>query len=365
MKKKNILFVTSEFPPGPGGIGNHAFNLTNTLYKSGYCIEVISGSDNNVNNEAQKSFPYKVFRYPQHNFRIIKFFKKIQFIFNIVESKKYDVILLSGLFSLIIGYLLKKKTIKLKIIAITHGIDINPSNYFLKKVVRKSLNLFDYIVCVSNYTCNKIKGVSTTKTVIPNGIDLTEFEESNPGKVNLKGFPSLLTVGTISQRKGQQNVIKALPDLLEKFPDIHYHCVGHKQDETTIKKIIKNLNMEERVTLHGVVSREKLFEYYNSADVFIMLSEEQKSGDFEGFGIAILEANYFGLPAIGSKNSGIEDAIINASTGFLVDPKSSAEIGEAISIIINKRSKYSSAAIPFAKNHAWDNLIKRYLILLK
>ena len=33
-KKKNILIFSSEFPPGPGGIGNHAFNLAKGLSKS-------------------------------------------------------------------------------------------------------------------------------------------------------------------------------------------------------------------------------------------------------------------------------------------------------------------------------------------
>ncbi|MEZ4824449.1 MAG: glycosyltransferase [Ignavibacteria bacterium] len=47
----------------------------------------------------------------------------------------------------------------------------------------------------------------------------------------------------------------------------------------------------------------------------------------------MIEANYFGLPAIGSKNSGLEDSINNGVSGILVDPKDPAEILDAVKTI--------------------------------
>ena len=61
-----ILFISSEFPPGPGGIGNHAFNIANELAKRGYQIIINTKSDYvNQNQEAKfdKNCNYKVYRF--------------------------------------------------------------------------------------------------------------------------------------------------------------------------------------------------------------------------------------------------------------------------------------------------------------
>ena len=55
------------------------------------------------------------------------------------------------------------------------------------------------------------------------------------------------------------------------------------------------------------------------SEIFIMMSEMTESGDVEGFGIAIIEANSLGLPSIGTLGSGIEDAIENNFSGVLVN----------------------------------------------
>ena len=45
-------------------------------------------------------------------------------------------------------------------------------------------------------------------------------------KIKDMAAPQLITVGNLTQRKGQHNMINALPELLKKYPDLHYHCVG-------------------------------------------------------------------------------------------------------------------------------------------
>ena len=62
-KKKQVLIVTSEFPPQPGGIGNHAHNLALHLYKHDYSITVISDSRSNLGaDEAHfdKTLPFVI-----------------------------------------------------------------------------------------------------------------------------------------------------------------------------------------------------------------------------------------------------------------------------------------------------------------
>ena len=60
--------------------------------------------------------------------------------------------------------------------------------------------------------------------VINNGIDLDKWSFTNE-KYTLENFTILLTVGSISLRKGQYNVINFLPQIIKEFPLTHYHCV--------------------------------------------------------------------------------------------------------------------------------------------
>ena len=95
----------------------------------------------------------------------------------------------------------------------------------------------------------------------------------------------------------------------------------------------------------------------------MFLSDQTQDGDFEGFGIAVIEANLLGLPAIGSKDSGISDAIVNNRTGFLVNQKNNDQIMEAIQSIIKDYNNFSKNAKQHALKYSWENVIDRYIDL--
>ena len=92
-----------------------------------------------------------------------------------------------------------------------------------------------------------------------------------------------------------------------------------------------------------------------------MLSENLDNGDIEGYGIAILEANYLGLPAIGSKGCGIEDAICKGYSGELISNHNPQELIRALDRIMSDYERYSECAIKWAKKHSW-NIISDYYI---
>ena len=84
------------------------------------------------------------------------------------------------------------------------------------------------------------------------------------------------------------------------------------------------------------------------------------SGDVEGFGIAILEANALGLPAIGSKGSGIEDAIKHGFSGQLVDPFDPKQILDAIDKIYSDYTAYSQNALDWSQGFQWEKVVEKY-----
>ena len=65
--------------------------------------------------------------------------------------------------------------------------------------------------------------------------------------------------------------------------------------------------------------------------------------------------------ALGSKNTGIEDAIVNKKTGILADPFSINEIIDGIDLILQKRDEFSKNVINWALEHSWSNISNQYL----
>ncbi|MBK7870839.1 MAG: glycosyltransferase family 4 protein [Saprospiraceae bacterium] len=131
-----------------------------------------------------------------------------------------------------------------------------------------------------------------------------------------------------------------------------------------ILAIAKTLGVENHLTFHGKIPQRKdLFAAYRSADIFVMLSENQANGDVEGFGIAILEANFFGLPAIGAKGCGIEDAIQDGKNGFLVDGDAFEEILRALDECLLQRKYLQQNARDWAIAHDWSKLIDSLFLI--
>jgi glycosyltransferase involved in cell wall biosynthesis len=363
-----IFIVTSEFPPLPGGIGNHAFSLFTVIGKLGHNIRVFTNS-RNFNEEKQwlKRFNIEdVVRYiPRSKFKLITYFSRLLGFFN--EFRKLyndkDVkFIFSGKFSIWILGIFPFSSFLKKIVVI-HGSEIKQS--FLGFLLfQRAINKADKVISVSSYTQKRLHTVYnlciSKSCVINNGFLPPEIKYSHSYSNNL----SLITVGSISYRKGQFNVVRALPMILHYFPLCTYDILGVPHEVQVLESEIKLLNLNNTVFIHGAVSENKKWELLTNSNVFMMLSEELDNGDFEGFGIAILEANSIGIPAIGSKNSGIADAIENGYNGFLVDPHKPEEVTEALNIIMSDYQMFSSNSRKHASMFHWDIKINEYLKIL-
>ena len=159
-------------------------------------------------------------------------------------------------------------------------------------------------------------------------------------------------------------MIKLLPQLKEEYPDLHYHCIGIPTEADAFLDQAKALGVDAHVTFHGAVADDTLKEMLLATDVFVMLSKESQTGDVEGFGIAILEANALGIPAIGSKGCGIEDAIKDGVSGFLVDGTDGAAFNSSMDVLLSHPQKFKQGAELWAKQHDWNKIVKQYMVHL-
>lgn len=364
---KKILLVSSEFPPGPGGIGNHGYNLAKYFKKNGLDINVMTISDfaeYNETDEFDRKQDFEIERFKRYKSRSKTFYERIKSIQRELNGKEYSHIIFSGRFPLMSSVLLKSYSRKIKKIAIVHGGDVNIENTFELYLVNKALLNSDLVIPVSNFSASKIRvKLKPEKVVIiPNGFDLENIDTMKVTDKQIKnGNLNLLTVGTIWPRKGHHNVLKALPKIISDRPGTKYNIIGRQADLSKVKSFFDDEKLKHHLNMHGQVSNKEKYDILDSNQIFILLSETQSTGDFEGFGIAVIEANYFGLPAIGSRNSGLEDSIRDGVSGVLVDPQNTDEVRHAVATIAENYERYSKAARDWAKEHHWSKIIQRYI----
>ncbi|MCK7589885.1 glycosyltransferase family 4 protein [Subsaxibacter sp. CAU 1640] len=360
--KKRILIITSEFPPQPGGIGNHAYNLALQLSRNDHPVTVIV-DERSLNGEEESLFdmdlPFEVQRIKITSPRFLMYFKRLKQVDKSI--KKVSTVIATGKFSLWTAAFFSL-FFNRYFIAIIHGTEVNFKSLLLKISINLSLKRFNTVIAVSNYTKCLVDHLDLNIKVIPNGFNPDKFKSDlNKDVLPLTGYPKLITVGNVTERKGQKNVIHHLPNLIKAYPEIHYHCVGIKTEAAEFEIIAKRLDVNRHVTFHGRLSDQDLQFMLDGSDIFVMLSSETRSGDVEGFGIAILEANALGVPAIGASGCGIEDAIAVGKSGLLVDPLNQEAFLEAVATILNEKNVFTAGAKSWAEKHKWSNIINNYL----
>ncbi|SOC78551.1 phosphatidylinositol alpha-1,6-mannosyltransferase [Salinimicrobium sediminis] len=363
MSLSKISIFTSEFPPQPGGIGNHSYNLAQGLADHGYTVTVLTDRRSAKGEEESKfdaALEFQVIRIPRKKLMILSYLHRIKMAFYL--AGRSEVILASGKFQLWLGALLsfcKKK----KNIAIVHGSELLLPHKGLRSFTEFSLRRFDKVISVSNFTKSLLKLSSLKEVhVIHNGFRLfcspMENSRSETG-------PILITVGNVTQRKGQQNVIKTLPRLLEKYPDLRYYIVGIPSEIEKLQNLARELEVEKAVVFCGAVSEAEKCTLLGKADIFMMLSENTEEGDVEGFGIAILEANSLGIPSVGSKGCGIEEAVQDGFSGLVVNKSNTEEVFAAVNRILEDYQEYSSNAMEWAQKFRWENVVGKYIQILE
>ncbi|MBS1627802.1 MAG: glycosyltransferase family 4 protein [Bacteroidetes bacterium] len=363
--KKNILIISTEFPPAVGGIGNHAFHLANSFQHKNYNTTVVA----DVNEPDEQ----KIISFQQNiSFAFIPIQRKKNILFVYLKrikqtihfAKQADIIFCSGKFSVWQIHIIKLFYSSKPIISIVHGTELDLKNNFGKTLLLGALKKSNAIIAVSNYTKSFVpKNLQEKCFVIPNGINNEEFKNyiSTTSQTNPL---QLITIGSVTNRKGQENVIKALPTILSSFPETVYHIVGKPVEKEKLLAVANKLNVANKIIFHGAVERTELLKILQAATIKIMLSNHTSDGDFEGFGIAILEGNAAGKPAVGANFGGITDAIKDNFNGILVDVNNANNITNAIKEILNDYKNYSNHALQWAQQHDWNNIIEQYIEMI-
>jgi phosphatidylinositol alpha-1,6-mannosyltransferase len=339
--RARLLLIASEFPPGPGGIGTHAHQVAVQLAARHWDVQVLASQDH---VDEARIAPYNAaLPFPLHRFRRLDSAPPVKAAYRFARSAELlrhwrpDVIVASGERMVWIGAGLSRSH-RLPMVAVGHAMEFNVPRRWNRFLNRAAFQSAAGLVCVSQYTWKQMErmGIRPARgAVIPNGADAERFHPvpDDEGRAfrrerGLGDGPLLLTLGGVHERKGQDVVIRALPRVLARHPDARYVSCGLPVQREKFEGIARELGVAERVHFLGVVPDRELLRAINAADLFVMASQHTPNGDFEGYGIAAVEAALCGRAAVVSDNSGLVEAIEPGVTGLaarISDPASLAE----------------------------------------
>jgi len=135
MNLGKILIVTSEFPPQPGGMGNHAFNLADQLKRKNFDVTVITdyrSRNKSIENNFDKDLNFKTIRITRYSLIFITYFRRLIEYRKYLKQEKPAIIIASGKFPMWLVAFWKTK-IELKKVAVIHGSEVNMKLSWQKK----------------------------------------------------------------------------------------------------------------------------------------------------------------------------------------------------------------------------------------
>jgi glycosyltransferase involved in cell wall biosynthesis len=284
--------------------------------------------------------------FPRNRFRGLGGNKLAFSLTAIKAALKNDVLVIGHMNLAIIGCLIKLIKPSIKLVVVTHGIEVWKTHTGFRKQLLEKATL---ILSVSQFTKDKIVAnnpqVSAQKIFIfPNTIDPyfnapKVFEKPNYllNRYKLaKETELLITVTRLSfseKYKGYDNTIVVIKQLVQEGRNIHYLICGKADDaeKNRIEQLIHQLGLEQHVTLAGFIKDEELIDHYLLGDIFVLPSKK------EGFGIVFIEALACGLSVIAGSKDGSVDALMNGKLGILIDPDSSDELEKAVHLSLGQQ----------------------------
>jgi glycosyltransferase involved in cell wall biosynthesis len=346
-ERSRILICTGIFSPDIGGPASYALTFGTKLSEK-YDVTVMAYSDKwSVADD--KNYPFRVVRIWRKNFRILRYLR--YYLRARREARKTDLVVAlnassAGVPALRAARAYKKKFI-VKIVgdrswewAINMGktfLMINDFQKLPKYGWAKILHKVQIWVCKnssgiivpSEYLKGIVSewGIDKKKIhVVYNGTDFKPLDiskEEARKKIGIAGT-LIISVGRLVPWKGFKMLIKIMPKLLDINQFFRLVIVGDGPDEEILKKMIKNMGLENKVFIVGRKNKQDVALYLAASEMFVL------NTGYEGFSHQIIEAMAAGLPVITTGVGGNREIINQGTNGFMVRYNDEFNLIEAI-----------------------------------
>ena len=254
-------------------------------------------------------------------------------IFNHIKKGEYDIVHTHISKAGVIGRLASKRAGGPAIVHTYHGnieeLDRRTlaSRAYLK-FEQLAANMSDALIAVSDDVMSKTCGMGIGSReqfrVIPNGIDLTQFDPTRSWDypAGLSGTPILGTIGSLTPEKGVDVLLEAMPAIVKEIPTLQLCIVGDGILKEELQRQAERLGIASNVHFAGVAADVR--PWLAAFDLFVLASRR------EGMGRVLMEAMAMGVPVIGTRVGGIPEIIEDGVNGQLVDSEDSGVLTATI-----------------------------------
>ncbi|HWC35707.1 MAG TPA: glycosyltransferase family 4 protein [Mycobacteriales bacterium] len=232
-----------------------------------------------------------------------------------------------------------------RIVATTHGHEVGWAAVpGARSLLRRIAGDVDVLTYLGAYTRDRLTTAigpyaDRLRRLTP-GVDTTLFSPTVDGSVRRAALgwsdrPVVVCVSRLMPRKGQDVLIRALPEIRRRAGDVALLLVGGGPSRSRLESLAKEYGVTDDVAITGSMPFGELPSYYRTGDVFAMPCRERLGGlDVEGLGMVFLEAASCGLPVVAGRSGGSTDAVLEGETGVLVDGRKPGEVAAAVADLL-------------------------------
>jgi glycosyltransferase involved in cell wall biosynthesis len=351
-----IVLIVNLFPPKwLAGTEIATYNIAKYLSKKGNDIHVITFCDKR-SPKKEKMDNFFIHRVDVKKIRILGVLHFWFQILLVIKKINPEIIHVQSISAAIPG-LLSKFLLRKPYIIWAQGSDVYLPDRLTKVISKIVLKNASIVIALSEDMKSKMTNICEKDKIIilQNGIEPEKFRDfKREPNNNIK--KTILFVGTLRSVKGVNYLIEAMAIISTKLSTIDLLIVGDGPERAKLETLVKELNLQNCTHFEGKVSNEKIPEYMERADLFVLPSLS------ESFGIVNLEAMASGLPIVATNVGGLPEVVKNGENGLLVEPRNSKALAEKVLLLLDNidlYNKISSINKENAKNYSWDKIAEK------
>jgi phosphatidylinositol alpha-1,6-mannosyltransferase len=372
--KRRLLLVTNDFPPRPGGIQSFLYGIVSRLDPDEVVVLTSQWRDWEQWDDAQP-------------FQVVRLDTQVLLPIPAVRQRALEVFAQHGCTDVWFGAAaplgLLAPALRTagarRIIATTHGHEIGWAAVpGARQVLRRIAGDVDVMTYLGEYTRRRLAdaiGADAAKLrPLAPGVDTEMFSPQVDGSVNRAALgwsecPVVVCVSRLMPRKGQDVLVRALPEVRRRVGDVKLLLVGGGPARDRLDALIKDYGMAGQVHITGSVPFDQLPAYYRAGDVFAMPCRSRLRGlDVEGLGMVFLEAAACGLPVVAGRSGGSTDAVIDGETGVLVNGEDPRDVAATLASLLTDTDRAAAMGERgrawTAEAWTWDSVVRRFEAML-
>lgn len=254
-----------------------------------------------------------------------------------------------------------------------HGEELNTASQSreYRWMVRRVFAGADYVIANSRNTTRVLQDAwglaeHRVRQLYP-GVDADRFvpaarNRDVRARLGWNERPVVLTVGRLQKRKGHDQLILALRQIRQALPDVLYAIVGDGEERASLLELVARERLEPHVQFLSEIGDPLLLQCYQQCDLFVLPNREV-DGDFEGFGMVLVEAQACGKPVLAGRSGGTAETMRIPETGWVVPCDGPNELASAVVELLSdavRREHMGRAARRWAEaQFDWSSLSRQ------